>query len=429
MDKNTWGFYTNSIRAGYDPDETGSIGVPLYPTTAYKFKNMEHSKKLFALQEFGNIYTRITNPTNAVFEQRISALEGANPMGGLAACSGHAAIAMLAMNICTVGDEIVSSRSMYGGTLNLMKNTFINMGIKVIFVDSDNPKEFEAAVTDKTKLFFFESVGNPLGDIPDIDAIVAIAKKHNIPTCCDNTVATPALYKPFDHGCNMVLHSTTKYICGNGSVMGGVLIDNGSFEWKGNPRFPGLNKPDPSYKGLVFTDAFGNFGQILKARAHILRDVGMCQSPFNSYLNVLGLETLGVRMDRHVQVGKEVAEWIEKQSHVAKCTYSGLASSKYKDLVKKNFPKGVSPVFTFDLKGGRDAAKAFGDSLEMICIVANLGDSRTIINCPTLTTHSQVSDDDLAKVGLSPGTVRISIGMEDPKDIIADLQQALAKIK
>jgi O-acetylhomoserine (thiol)-lyase len=426
MDKKNWGFYTNSIRAGYDPDETGAIGIPIHPTTAYKFKNMDHSKNLFALQEFGNIYTRITNPTNDIFEQRIAALEGGGM--GLATCSGHSAIAMLAMNICNIGDEIISARSMYGGTLNLMKNTFSNMGVKVIFVDSDKPEEFEQAVTDKTKLIFFESIGNPLCDIPDMEAIVAIAKKHDIPTCCDNTVATPALFRPFEIGVNLVLHSTTKYICGNGAVMGGVLIDNGSYEWKDNPKFPGLNSPDPSYKGLVFCQAFGNFGQILKARAHILRDVGMCQSPFNSWVNTLGLESLGVRMERHVKVGREVAEWLEKQPQVANVSFAGLASSKYQPLVKKYYPNGISPVFAFNLQGGREAAKTFGDSLEMICIVANLGDARTIINCPTLTTHSQVSDEELAKAGISPGTVRISIGMEDPKDIIADIGQALAKI-
>lgn len=416
-------FDTLAVHAGYKPDETGSIAVPIHMTSAYAFRSTEHARSLFALEDNGNIYTRLQNPTSDVLEARAAALEGG--IGALAAASGHSAMTMMFLNLAKEGDEIISASGIYGGAVNLMKKTFGQMGIKFTLVDAHDPENFRKAITDKTRAIFIETMGNPLGDVVDIEAIAEVAHAAGIPLIADNTVATPALLRPLEHGADLVVYSSTKYLSGTGTAMGGIVIDGGKFEWKGNPRFPDYNTPDASYHDIVYADAFGKAAFITKLRAHVLRDIGACPSPFNSWVIMLGMETLSLRMERHSKNGLAVAEFLENHPMIASVSYPGLKSSPYYELSQKYLPKGQSSMYCFDIKGSRERAAKFCDSLKLINIVTNLGDSRTIVSCPAATTHSQVPDAELAKMGIKPGTIRISVGLEDVDDLIADISQAL----
>lgn len=420
-------FDTLAVHAGYKPDATGAQTTPIYMTSAYSFGTTERARAMFALEEGGNIYTRLQNPTNTVLEERAAALDGG--VGALAAASGHAAMTMLFLNLAQCGDEIVSASAIYGGAVNLMKKTFGQMGIKFHHVDAHDPQNIKNAINDRTRAVFVETMGNPLGDVIDIEAIAAVAHEAGVPLICDNTVATPALLRPFEHGADIVVYSSTKYLSGTGTVMGGIVVDSGNFEWKGNPRFPQYNTPDESYHGVVYAEAFGRAAFITKLRTHILRDIGACPSPFNSWVTMLGMETLSLRMQRHSENGLKVAKFLESHPMVTSVSYPGLESSKYYPLVKKYLPKGQSSMFCFDIDGSRERAAKFCDSLKLLQIITNLGDSRTIVSCPAATTHSQVPDDELAKIGIKPGTIRISVGLEDADDIIADLKQAFDAAK
>ncbi len=423
MDQN-FKFDTLAVRAGYTPDETGAMAVPIHMTSAYAFESTEHTRALFALEQSGNIYTRLQNPTTDALEKRAAALDGG--IGAMAAASGHSAMTMMFLNLAEAGDEILSASGIYGGAVNLMKKTFGQMGIKFTHLDAHDPENFRRAINDKTRAIFIETMGNPLGDPVDIEAIAAIAHEAGVPLIADNTVATPALLRPIEHGADLVVYSSTKYLSGTGTVMGGIVVDSGNFEWKGNPRFPGFNNPDESYHGIVYADAFGKAAYITKLRTHILRDIGGCPSPFNSWVTLLGLETLGLRMQRHSENALALAKYLENHPLVESVSYPALESSPYYELTKKYLPNGASSMYCFDIKGSRERAAKFCDSLKMINIVTNLGDSRTIVSCPAATTHSQVPDEELRKIGIRPGTIRLSVGLEDISDIIADVEQALA---
>ena len=417
-------FNTKLLHSGYVSEETTkSRAVPIYMTTAYSFDDADHAANLFNLSESGNIYTRLQNPTTDVLEKRMADLEGG--VGALATSSGHSAIFMSLITLASAGDEIVSSSSIYGGAVNLLDKTLRNLGIDVKFADADKPESFEALITDKTKAIFLEMIGNPNANIVDLDKVGEIAKKYSIPLIVDNTVSTPYLIRPVDFGANIVIHSTTKFISGNGTCMGGVVVDLGNFKWEGNARFPRFNAPDPSYKGLNFAKALGNIAFIIRLRTNTLRDIGACQSPMNSWLTLNGLETLALRMQKHCENAMLVANFLESHSAVEDVNYPALDSSPYKALQEKYMPKGASSVFTFNIKGGRDAGKKFINSLELLSHVANLGDSRSLVSHPASTTHSQLSDEALEKVSIKGGTIRLSIGIEDSEDIISDIKNAL----
>lgn len=421
------GFNTKLLRAGYTPENTTkSIGVPMYMTSAYTFEDTEAARQAFALEQPANIYTRLGNPTCDVLERRVAALEGG--VGALCASSGHGAMVMTFMNLAGVGDEIVSSKAIYGGAYNMMSKTLAQMGITVHFVDSNDPENFARATNERTKAYFIETIGNPLADVPDIEKIAAIAHAHGVPLIADNTIATPYLLRPFEYGADIVIHSSTKFLSGNGTVMGGIVVDSGRFSFLGNTRFPQYNTPDASYHGLIYAEALGELAFITKLRTHILRDVGACQSPFNAWVTLLGVETLALRMARHCENALKVAEFLTAHPAVAKVNYPGLASSPFRPMADKYLPLGASSVFSFEIKGDRQAAARFCDSLELLSIVANLGDARSMLNCPAATTHSQLSDEELSAIGITPGTIRISIGLEDFEDIQADLEQALRNV-
>lgn len=415
---------TQLLHAGYESEETTkSRAVPIYMTTAYSFDNADHAANLFNLSEMGNIYSRLQNPTNDVLEKRVASIEGG--VAGLATSSGHSAIFMALTTLASQGDEIISSLSIYGGAVNLLDKTMRKFGIDVKFANSDDPQSFEALITDKTKAIFLEVIGNPNANLIDLEAICKIAQKYQIPVVADNTVSTPYLIKPIDFGANIVIHSTTKYLSGTGTAMGGVVVDAGNFKWEDNPRFPDFNTPDPSYKGLVFAKAVGNLAFIIRMRTNTLRDIGACQSPMNSWITLLGMETLALRMEKHCANALAVAEFLEKSEHVIDVNYPSLKSNKYYDLAQKYVPKGASSVFTFNIKGGREAGKKFINALTLLSHVANLGDSRSLVSHPASTTHSQLSEEDLNKSNITSGTVRLSIGIEDIEDILADISQAL----
>ncbi len=420
-------FDSKLIHAGYSPEaETHSRQVPLYMTTAYTFDSTEAARKAFLLQEPANIYTRIMNPTCDVLERRIADLEGG--IGALSACSGHGAMTMTFLCLASAGDEIVAARAIYGGAVNLMSKTFAKMGITFRFVDGDDPDAFDRATNEKTRAYFIETIGNPNADVPDIEAIAKIAHKHGVPLIADNTVATPWLLRPIEWGADIVVHSATKFLSGNGTAMGGLVVDSGNFPFLSNPRFPEFNTPDESYHGVIYAKDMGNQAFITKLRTHILRDIGACQSPFNAWLTLLGMETLNLRMERHCQSGLAVAEFLAAHPKVARVNYPHLSDSPYKAMADKYVPRGGSSVFTFDIDGDREAAARFCDAVKMISIVTNLGDARTILSCPAATTHSQLSDEKLHSIGIEPGTIRLSVGLEDVNDIIADLTQALSAI-
>ena len=425
-----YSFETLQVHAGQQPDPTtGARALPLYQTTAYQFRDTEHAANLFGLAEMGNIYTRIMNPTQDAVEQRLAALEGG--VAALLLASGSAATTFSILNIAEAGDHIVSSPSLYGGTYNLFHYTLPKFGIEVTFVDdANNPESWRKAVRPNTKAFFGETIANPKNEILDIRAIADVAHEIGVPLIVDNTVATPFLIKPIDFGADVVVHSATKFLSGHGNAVVGAIIDSGKFDYAQYPdRFPGFNKPDPSYNGLVFAQALGvgsafgaNLAYIFKIRLQLLRDVGAAVSPFNAWLLAQGLETLSLRMERHVQNAKEIATWLEKHPSVEKVNFAALASSPWHALANKYAPKGSGAVLSFELKGGVAAGRKFVESLKLFSHVANIGDVRSLVIHPATTTHSQLSPDEQLAAGVTPGLVRLSLGIENVVDLKADLQ-------
>lgn len=424
MQEKKLGFETLMIHAGQVPDsDTLSRALPIYQTTAYNFKSVEHAKNVFALKEEGNIYTRLGNPTNGVLEKRIAALDGG--VGGLTASTGHAAMFMTFANLCGAGDEIVSSICIYGGAINMLGISMRKLGIKVNFVDPDNFDAWEAAVSDRTKAFFVEGVGNPNANVADIEKIAKIAHRHGIPLIVDSTFTTPYLERPIEWGADIVVHSATKFLGGHGTSMMGVIVDSGNFKWLGNPRFPDFNNSDESYHGLVYARDCGKAAFITKLRANILRDYGSTASPFNSFLILQGVETLSIRMQRHCENAQKIAEYLNKSPYVDFVNYPGLESNKYHELAKKYLPRGCGGVFTFGIKGTRETGAKFIEALKIFSHVANVGDVRSLVIHPASTTHSQLSDEQLKEAGITPTTIRLSIGLEDANDLIDDLEQAM----
>ncbi|AIQ43754.1 homocysteine synthase [Paenibacillus sp. FSL R7-0312] len=418
-------FETLTVHAGQEIDPTTlARAVPLYQTTSYGFRDAEHAANLFALKEFGNIYTRLMNPTTDVFEQRLAALEGG--AGALATASGAAAISFSILNIAGAGDEIVSAASLYGGTYNLFSTTLPKLGIKVHFVDSDNPENFRAAITDKTKALYAETIGNPQGNVLDIEAVAAIAHEHGIPLIVDNTFPSPYLLRPIEHGADIVVHSATKFIGGHGTSIGGIIVDGGKFDWKASGRFPGLTEPDPSYHGVVYTEAVGPIAYIIKARVQLLRDLGAAISPFNSWLLLQGLETLHLRLERHSQNALKVAQYLEAHDSVEWVSYAGLQSHPSYELAQKYLPKGQGAILTFGIKGGAAAGVKLIENVKLFSHLANVGDSKSLIIHPASTTHQQLSDEEQITAGVTPELLRLSIGTESIDDILYDLEQAIA---
>lgn len=416
-------FDTLQIHAGQEPDPTtGSRAVPIYQTTAYNFKDTDHAANLFALKEFGNIYSRITNPTCDVLEKRIAALEGG--VAALAVASGSAAITYAIMNIASNGDEIVSASSLYGGTYNLFANTLPKYGITTRFVDPDEAQNFAMAITDKTKAIFIETIGNPSANIIDIAAVAAIAKEHKIPLIVDNTFATPYLCRPLELGANIVVHSATKFIGGHGTTIGGLIVDGGNFDWAASGRFPDFTTPDKSYNGLIYSESFGNLAYILKARVQLLRDTGACLSPFNAFMLLQGLETLSLRVERHIQNAQKIAEYLQNHPQVSWVNYPGLTDNKYHALAQKYLPLGAGSIFTFGIKGGAEAAKKFVGALKIFSLLANVADAKSLVIHPASTTHAQLSNEQQVSAGVAPDLLRLSIGIEDVRDLIVDLEQA-----
>ncbi len=419
-------FETLQVHAGQKPDPTTTArAVPIYQTTSYVFNDTEHAANLFALKEFGNIYTRIMNPTNDVFEQRIAALEGG--VGALAVASGSAAVTYAILNIAGAGDEIVSAGTLYGGTYNLFAITLPKLGIKTVFVDPDDPENFRKAISAKTKALYIETIGNPGINIIDIEAVANIAHENGLPLIIDNTFATPYLNRPIEHGADIVVHSATKFIGGHGTSIGGVIVDSGKFDWKGSGKFSGLTEPDPSYHGLIYTEALGPLAYIIKARVQLLRDTGAALSPFNSWLFLQGLETLSLRVERHVSNTQKIAEFLQKHPQVSWVNYPGLQGNKYYDLAQKYLPKGSGSIFTFGIKGGTEEAKEFIHNLSLFSLLANVADAKSLVIHPASTTHSQLSEEDQRLAGVTPDQIRLSIGLENPDDLIWDLDQALNK--
>ncbi|KTD84426.1 homocysteine synthase [Paenibacillus etheri] len=418
-------FETLTVHAGQEIDPTTfARAVPLYQTTSYGFRDADHAADLFALKEFGNIYTRLMNPTTDVFEQRLAALEGG--AGALATASGAAAISFSILNIAGAGDEIVSAASLYGGTYNLFSTTLPKLGIKVHFVDSDNPENFRAAINDKTKALYAETIGNPQGNVLDIEAVAAIAHEHGIPLIVDNTFPSPYLLRPIEHGADIVVHSATKFIGGHGTSIGGIIVDGGKFDWKASGKFPGLTEPDPSYHGVVYTEAVGPIAYIIKARVQLLRDLGASISPFNSWMLLQGLETLHLRMERHSQNALKVAQYLEAHADVEWVSYSGLLTHPSHELAQKYLPKGQGAILTFGIKGGSAAGRKLIENVKLFSHLANVGDSKSLIIHPASTTHAQLSDEEQTTAGVTPELLRLSIGTESIDDIIYDLEQAIA---
>jgi O-acetylhomoserine (thiol)-lyase len=420
-------FETIALHGGQEPDpSTGARAVPIYQTTSYNFKSTDHAANLFALREFGNIYTRLMNPTTDVLEKRAALLEGGN--SALAVASGQAAITIALLNIAQAGDEIVSANNLYGGTYTLLHYTFKKMGIKVTFVDPGDPAAFEKAVTPKTKALYAETIGNPRVNVLDIEAIADIAHKNGIPLIVDNTVC-PYLLRPIDHGADIVVYSATKFMGGHGTSLCGLIIDSGKFDWT-NGKFPLIAEPDPSYHGVNFVEElhqFGNIAYITKARISLLRDMGPALSPFNAFLLLQGLETIHLRMPRHSENALAVAQYLEASKHVAWVNYPGLASSPENVRTQKYLPKGASGLIGFGIKGGAAAGKKFIDSLKLISHLANIGDAKTLAIHPASTTHQQLTPEEQLASGVTPDFIRLSIGLEHKDDIIEDIEQALAK--
>ena len=421
--KRPLGFNTRALHTGYTIDPTTkSRAVPIYQTTSFVFDDTDDAAQLFALQKFGNIYTRIMNPTTAVLEERVASLEGG--VAALAVASGQSAQFLAITNICQAGDHVVASSTLYGGTYTQFDVTFRRMGISVTFVEPDDPENFRRAITPQTKCLYGETISNPRGNVLDIEKVAAIAHENKLPLIIDNTFATPYLCRPIEHGADIVVHSLTKFIGGHGTSIGGIIVDAGKFDWKAG-NFPLLNDPSPAYHGLKFSEALGPIAFIIKARVEGLRDVGACLSPFNSFLFLQGIETLGMRMDRHVANALAAAKFLESHPRVEWVNYPTLASSSYQTIAHKYLPKGAGAVFSFGIKGGLEAGKKFINSLQLISHLANVGDARSLVICPALTTHQQLSAEDQAKAGVKPEMIRLSIGLEDLEDILGDLDQAL----
>jgi O-acetylhomoserine (thiol)-lyase len=418
-----FGFNTRQLHAGQQPDPTtGARAVPIYQTTSYNFKNTEHAANLFALKEFGNIYTRIMNPTSDVFEQRIADLEGG--VGALAVASGHAAQAQAIFGLCGMGDHIVSASTLYGGTYNQFAYTFPRLGISVTFVDPSDPENFRRAIQPNTKILYGETLGNPRINVFPLEEVAKIAQEFGIPLMIDNTFATPYLCRPFEWGANIIVHSATKFIGGHGTSIGGLIVDGGNFQWKNNPRFTNFNEPDESYHGLVYAD-LGAPAFILKSRVQVLRDIGACLSPFNSFLFLQGVETLSLRVERHVYNAQCVAEWLQQHPKVSWVAYPGLKDSPENAKARKYLPKGAGAILGFGIKGGAAAGKNFIDHLKLFSHLANVGDAKSLAIHPATTTHSQLNEAQQNSAGVSPDFVRLSIGLEDIDDILWDLDQAL----
>ncbi|WP_411344114.1 homocysteine synthase [Paenibacillus sp. WLX1005] len=416
---------TLAIHAGQEIDPTTfSRAVPLYQTSSYGFRDSEHAANLFALKEFGNIYTRLMNPTTDVFEKRLAALEGG--VGALATASGQAAITFSILNIAAAGDHIVSAASLYGGTYNLFAHTLPKLGITVSFVDSDTPDHFRAAITEQTKALYAETVGNPGGNVLDIEAVAAIAHEHGIPLIVDNTFPSPYLLRPIEHGADIVVHSATKFIGGHGTSIGGVIVDSGKFDWKAHGKFPGLTEPDPSYHGLVYSDALGPLAYIIKARVQLMRDLGAPISPFNAWLLLQGLETLHLRMERHSENALQVARYLEQHADVEWVSYPGLESHSSYELAQKYLPLGKGAILTFGIRGGAAAGQKLIGNVKLFSHLANVGDSKSLIIHPASTTHQQLNEEQQLSAGVNPELIRLSVGTEHIRDLINDLEQAIA---
>ena len=426
MKEKRYGFDTLQVHAGQKPDPaTGSRSVPIYQTTSYVFDSTEHAANLFSLKEPGNIYTRIMNPTTDVFEQRMAALEGG--VGALATASGSAAITYAVLNIMESGDELVSSSTLYGGTYNLFSATLPKLGIKTVFVDPDSPENFETSITERTKALYIETIGNPGINLIDIEKVAAIAHEYKIPLIVDNTFGTPYLIRPFEFGADIVVHSATKFLGGHGTSIAGVIVDSGRFDWERSGKFPGLTEPDPSYHGIRYTDAFGNAAYIGKARVQLLRDTGACLSPFNAFLLLQGLETLSLRVEKHLSNTKKIVEFLSKHSKVNWVNYPSIPGNKYYNLAQKYLPKGAGSIFTFGIKGGMEAGVRFIENLELFSLLANVADAKSLVIHPASTTHAQLSSEEQLAAGVTPDMIRLSIGIEDSNDLLEDLAQALEK--
>ena len=422
-------FETLQVHAGQEqPDPaTDSRAVPIYATTSYVFKDSATAAGRFGLSVPGNIYTRLMNPTSSVFEERIAALEGGK--AALAVASGSAAITYAIQNIARAGDHIVSSANLYGGSFNLLSHTLKDQGLDTTFVDPSDPGNFEKAIKENTKLLYAETLGNPNSNVIDIEAIAAVAHKHGIPLIVDNTFATPFLLRPIEHGADIVVHSATKFIGGHGTVMGGVIVDGGNFDWAQNDKFPGLSQPNPSYHGVVFTQACGDIAYILKIRTTLLRDQGAAISPFNSFLLLQGLETLSLRLERHTENALKVVEYLNSHPDVERVNHPSLAEGREKEVYDRYFPNGAASIFTFEIKGDAEKAKKFTESLELFSLLANVADVKSLVIHPASTTHSQLTDEELLAAGIKPNTIRLSIGTEHIDDIIADLEHGFAAVR
>ena len=421
------GFNTLAIHAGAQPDPaTGARVTPIYQTTAFVFDDVDHAAALFNLETFGNIYTRIMNPTQAVLEERVAALEGGT--AALAVASGHAAQTLVFHTLLEPGDEFIAARQLYGGSINQFTYSFKKCGWTVRFADTTDPKSFSAALTPKVKAIFVESIANPGGIITDIAAISAVAKEAGVPLIVDNTLATPYLIRPIEYGADIIVHSLTKFLGGHGNSLGGAIVDCGTFDWLKSGRYPTLSAPCPSYHGITLAETFGNFAFAIAARVLALRDFGPAISPFNAFLILTGIETLPLRMQRHCDNALKVAEWLSRQDKVAWVNYAGLPDNKYHTLAMRYCPKGAGAVFTFGLKGGYDAGIKLVSNVKLFSHLANIGDTRSLIIHPASTTHRQLADDARVRAGAGPDVVRLSIGLEDVADLIADLDQALEAV-
>ena len=436
-ENNEWSFETQQIHAGQNPDsDTGSRSLPIYQTTAYQFRDTQHAANLFGIAEAGNVYTRINNPTQDAVEKRLAVLEGG--VAALLVSSGMAATTLAIMNVAQAGDHVVSSSNVYGGTFNLFNYTLPKFGIEVTFVnDTGNMDAWRAAVKPNTKAFFGEGISNPLGTVLDLGGIAEVAHEAGVPWIVDNTIATPYVTRPFDHGVDIVTHSATKFLSGHGNAMVGAIVDSGNFDFAKNPKkFPGFNEPDPSYNNMIYAKTLGvggdfgaNLAYIFKARLQLLRDFGSSVSPFNAWLLAQGLETLNLRMDRHLLNAQALAEWLEKQPEVAHVSYAGLPSSPWHATAKKYASKGAGAVFAFELKGGATAGRKFVEGLKLFSHVANIGDVRSLVIHPASTTHAQLSPEEQLKAGITPGMVRLSIGLENIEDIKNDVKLGFAAVK
>lgn len=422
-------FETLQLHVGQEQADpaTDARAVPIYATTSYVFQDSAQAAGRFALTEGGNIYSRLMNPTSDVFEKRIAALEGG--VAALATASGSAAIDYSIRNIASAGDHIVASSTLYGGTYNLFANTLPESGITATFVDGSNPQNFADAIRPNTKAVYLESLGNPNSDIIDLKAVAEIAHANGIPVIMDNTFATPFLFRPLEHGADVVVHSATKFIGGHGTVIGGVIVDGGTFDWKQNDKFPGLSKPNPSYHGIIFAEACGNLAYIMKIRTTLMRDMGACISPFHSFLLLQGLETLSLRVERHVENALKVVEYLNSHPQVLKVNHPSLATGRGRELYERYYPNGGASIFTFELKGTEEQARRFTESLELFSLLANVADVKSLVIHPASTTHSQMNEGELVEAGIKPTTIRLSIGTEHIDDIIGDLEQAFAAVR